>query len=199
MTDTPSDDIVTSRLLLRLMSNEVIEACLAGNLRSAGRLLGASVPKDLLEHTSSFKYGQLQLRDDPDYLPWSARAIILPEERVMIGLVRFHTRPDPEYLHVHVRDAVELGYRIFKNYRRLNYATEAIKAMMLWAQTEFGVNKFVASVSPANKPSLQLVTRMGFTKIGEAMDDVDGVEYVFLLEIDRSIKSGFPPSNLKPS
>jgi hypothetical protein len=40
---------------------------------------------------------------------------------------------------------------------------------------------------------------MGFTKIGEAMDDVDGVEYVFLLEIDRSIKSGFPPSNLKPS
>src|ERR1700754_566146 len=174
MTDTPSDDIVTPRLLLRLMSNEVIEACLAGNLRSAGRLLGASIPKDLLEHTSSFKYNQQQLRDDPDYLPWSARAVILPEEKVMIGLIRFHTRPDPEYLHIYVRDAVELGYRIFKNYQRLNYATEAIKAMMTWAQTEFGVNKFVASVSPNNISSFQLVTRMGFTKIGEIMDDVDG-------------------------
>jgi len=164
------------------MSNEVMEACLAGNLRSAGRLLGASVPKDLLEHTSSFKYSQQQLDKDPDYLPWSARAVILQEEKVMIGLIRFHSRPDPEYLHIYVRNAVELGYRIFKNYRRLNYATEAIKAMMAWAQAEFGIHKFVASVSPENKPSLQLVTRLGFTKIGEVMDDVDGVEYVLLLE-----------------
>jgi RimJ/RimL family protein N-acetyltransferase len=164
------------------MSTEVIEACLAGNLRNAGRLLGASIPKDLLEHTSSFKYGQQQLIDDPDYLPWSARAIILPDEKVMIGLIRFHTRPDPEYLHIYVRDAVELGYRIFKNYRRLNYATEAIKAMITWAQNAFGVHKFVVSVSPANKPSLQLAKRLGFTKIGEATDDVDGIEYVLLLE-----------------
>ena len=53
---------------------------------------------------------------------------------------------------------------------------------MAWAQTEFGVHKFVASVSPENNPSLQLVTRLGFTKIGEAMDDVDGIEYVLLYE-----------------
>jgi ribosomal-protein-alanine N-acetyltransferase len=178
----PLDDIITPRLILRLMNDDVIEACLAGNLRNAGRLLGASVPKELLEHTSSFKYGQQQLNSDPEYKPWSARAVILPEEQVMIGLIRFHSRPDPEYLHAYVRDAVELGYRIFKGYRRLNYATEAIKAMMTWAQTEFGVHKFVASVSPDNIPSLQLVTRMGFTKIGEAMDEVDGMEYVLLYE-----------------
>ena len=167
------------------MSNEVIEAWLAGNLRIAGGLLGASISEELLEHISSFKYGQQQLRDDPDYLPWSARAIILPEEKVMIGLIRFHTRPDPEYLHIYVRNAVELGYRIFKNYRRLNYATEAVRAMMAWAQTEFNVNKFIASVSPENKPSSQLVIRLGFTKIGEAMDEVDGIEYLFLLEVNK--------------
>jgi len=179
---TPLDDIITPRLILRLMSSDVVDACLAGNLRSAGRLLGASIPEELLEHTSSFEYGQRQLNNDPDYFPWSARAVILPEEQVMIGLIRFHSRPDPEYLHAYVRDAVELGYRIFKGYRRLNYATEAIKAMMAWAQTEFGVTKFVASVSPENSPSLQLVTRLGFTKIGEAMDEVDGMEYVLLYE-----------------
>ncbi|MEZ2337544.1 GNAT family N-acetyltransferase [Mucilaginibacter sp. RCC_168] len=179
---TPLDDIITPRLILRLMSSDVVEACLAGNLRSAGRLLGASIPKELLEHTSSFEYGRRQLNNDPDYFPWSARAVILPEEQVMIGLIRFHSRPDPEYLHAYVRDAVELGYRIFKGYQRLRYATEAITAMMTWAQTEFGVTKFVASVSPENIPSMQLVTRLGFTKIGEAMDDVDGLEYVLLYE-----------------
>ncbi|MEN0055793.1 MAG: GNAT family protein [Mucilaginibacter sp.] len=185
MINTLLNDIVTPRLVLRLMNNEVIEACLAGNLRIASGLLGASISEELLEHLSSFKYGQQQLHDDPDYLPWSARAIILPGEKVMIGLIRFHSRPDPEYLHVYVRDAVELGYRIFKNYRRLNYATEAIKATMAWAQSEFNINKFIASVSPENQPSLQLIARMGFIKIGEAMDDVDGVEYVFLLEVNK--------------
>lgn len=181
MTNTPLDDIITPRLILRLMSTDVIEACLAGNLRSAGNLLGAGIPKELLEHTSSFRYGQQQLDNDPDYLPWSARAIILPEEKVMIGMIRFHTRPDPEYLHTYVRDAVELGYRIFTGYRRLNYATEALKAMMTWAQSNFGVYKFVVSISPNNIPSLQLVKRLGFTKIGEAMDDVDDMEHIFLL------------------
>ncbi|MBB6112928.1 Protein N-acetyltransferase, RimJ/RimL family [Mucilaginibacter lappiensis] len=179
---TPLDDIITPRLILRLMSIDVVEACLAGNLRSAGRLLGASIPEELLEHTSSFQYGQRQLNNDPNYFPWSARAVILPEEQVMIGLIRFHSRPDPEYLHTYVRNAAELGYRIFKGYQRLRYATEAITAMMAWAQTEFGANKFVASVSPENIPSMQLVTRLGFTKIGEAMDDVDGMEYVLLYE-----------------
>ena len=182
MTNTPLNDIITPRLILRLMSNDVIEACLAGNLRSAGNILGASIPEALLEHTSSFRYGQQQLDNDPDYLPWSARAIILPEEKVMIGMIRFHTRPDPEYLHNYVRDAVELGYRIFTGYRRLNYATEALKAMIAWAQSNFGVHKFAVSISPANTPSLQLVARLGFTKIGEALDDVDGVEHVFLLD-----------------
>ncbi|NHA05720.1 GNAT family N-acetyltransferase [Mucilaginibacter sp. HC2] len=177
---TPLDDIITPRLILRLMSNEAIEACLAGNLRNAGRMLGASIPEELLEHTSGFEHGMRELNTDPDYFPWSARAVILPEEQVMIGMIRFHSRPDPEYLHAYVRDAVELGYWIFKGYQRLRYATEAITALMTWAHTEFGVNKFIASVSPKNSPSLQLVNNMGFTKVGEAMDDVDGLEYVFL-------------------
>ena len=180
---TPLDDIITPRLILRLMNNDVVDACLAGNLRNAGRLLGASIPKELLEHTSGFEHGLRELSTDPDYFPWSARAVILPEEQVMIGMIRFHSRPDPEYLRAYVRDAVELGYWIFKGYQRLGYATEAITAMMAWAQTEFGISKFAASVSPENTPSLQLVNRMGFTKIGEAIDDVDGMEHVFLYEV----------------
>jgi len=179
---TPLDDIITRRLILRLMSNDVVDACLAGNLRNAGRLLGASIPNELLEHTSGFEHGLRELSADPDYFPWSARAVILPEEQVMIGMIRFHSRPDPEYLRAYIRDAVELGYWIFKGYQRLGYATEAIKAMMNWAKTEFGANKFVASVSPENNPSLQLVNSLGFTKIGEAMDEVDGIEYIFLHE-----------------
>ncbi|MDN5285954.1 MAG: hypothetical protein JWR38_2228 [Mucilaginibacter sp.] len=176
------DDIITPRLILRLMNSEVIEVCLSKNLQTAEQLLGVQISKELLDHATSFSYNKRQLENDPDYMPWSARAIILPQEQVMIGMIRFHTRPDPEYLHDFVRDAVEIGYFIFSEYRRLNYATEAAKAVMIWAQHQFGVHKFIASVSPNNTPSLKLIANLGFTKIGEAMDEVDGMEHVFLHE-----------------
>lgn len=181
---TPADldDIITPRLILNLMNSEVIAACLLDDIQSAEQLLGVQISEEMLDYTDSFIHGNRQLENDPDYLPWSARAIILPDEQVMIGMIRFHTRPDPEYLHAFVRDAVEIGYFIFSKYRRLNYATEAVKAVMAWAQQQFGVRKFVASVSPDNNASLKLITNLGFTKIGEAMDEVDGMEHVFLYD-----------------
>lgn len=185
---TPLDDIVTSRLVLRLMDNEIIAACLAGDLATAERLLGVTIPCELLDHPSSLRYGQQQLKADSGYLPWSARAIILPDERLMIGLVRFHSRPDPVYLHPYARGAVEFGYRIFSDYRSRGYATEAVTAVMNWAQSVFGVSSFVASISPENEFSLRLIAKIGFIKVGEVMDDTDGMEYVFLkiLPVNRN-------------
>jgi ribosomal-protein-alanine N-acetyltransferase len=51
---------------------------------------------------------------------------------------------------------------------------------MNWAQSEFGISSFVASISPENEFSLRLVAKLGFIKVGEVMDDTDGMEYVFL-------------------
>ncbi|WP_160711666.1 hypothetical protein [Chitinophaga solisilvae] len=93
------DDIVTSRLVLRLMSKAVVTSCIAGDFAEAERLLGATIPDDLLESSSSLRFNLRQMEKDPLYLPWSARAVILPEEQKMIGLIRFHSSPDPEELH----------------------------------------------------------------------------------------------------
>ena len=176
----PADDIVTSRLVLRLMQDAVVAACLTGDVALAGRLLDAAVPDELLEDLAGLRLGRERLRKDPRYLPWSTRAIILSRERVMVGHVRFHTRPDPEYLRPHARDAVEVGYLVFSKFRGRGYATEAANAAMDWARTSFGIRRFIASVSPDNVASLRLVARCGFAKIGEAMDEVDGIEHVFL-------------------
>jgi RimJ/RimL family protein N-acetyltransferase len=45
-----------------------------------------------------------------------------------------------------------------------------------------GVDRFVVTVSPGNAPSLALIARLGFARIGEHMDEVDGLEHIFLRE-----------------
>jgi [ribosomal protein S5]-alanine N-acetyltransferase len=172
-------DIHTPRLTLRLMGRPVIDACIAGDLVGAGEMLGVTISDELLDHPSSLRYTLKQLTADPLYLPWGARAIVLGE--TMIGLIRFHSRPGPEYLRQYAPDGVELGYRIFAPYRRQGFVFEAVNALIGWAQSEFDVRYFVASIAPDNIPSLQLAARLGFKKVGETIDETDGPEFIYLL------------------
>jgi len=178
----PCADVVTPRLTLRLMDGGAMAACLAGDLEHAGERLGVTPPLDVLDRPTSFQFGLARLRADPDYLPWSARAVILTAENAMVGHVRFHGRPDPEDPHPFARGAVEFGYTIFEPHRRHGYATEAVIGMMGWARALFGVTRFIASISPENLPSLRLAARLGFIRVGEQVDEIDGLEYVFLGE-----------------
>jgi ribosomal-protein-alanine N-acetyltransferase len=70
------EDIVTPRVVLRLMGWEVIEAILCGDLDYAERILNLQIPQELLDNSSTLKYTRLELKRDSSYLPWSARAII---------------------------------------------------------------------------------------------------------------------------
>ncbi|MFP6857618.1 MAG: hypothetical protein VCA73_10115 [Roseibacillus sp.] len=44
---------------------------------------------------------------------------------------------------------------------------------------------FVLSISPANLPSLRMAEAMNFLKVGEHLDEVDGLEWVMRAEIDE--------------
>ena len=43
-----------------------------------------------------------------------------------------------------------------------------------------GFRRFVASVAPGNAPSLGVVARLGFGRVGTQIDEIDGEEHVFL-------------------
>jgi ribosomal-protein-alanine N-acetyltransferase len=100
----------------------------------------------------------------------------------MVGHIRFHSRPDAEYLHPFAREAVEFGYEVFDAYRRQGYATEAARGAMGWAKGREGVKRFLATVAPDNVPSMAMMKRLGFHRVGEHVDDEDGLEHVFVRE-----------------
>ena len=178
------DDIETPRLLLRLIAPSALRAGLAGDRRAAELSLDAIVPSDLIDEPDVLRYAEARLAEDADYLPWSARAILLKDSRRMVGHVRFHSRPDPDYLHLYARHAVEFGYGIFADCRRRGYAEEAIGGLMRWARERHGVSRFVVTIAPDNRPSTGLAAKLGFNRIGEHLDPIDGIEYVYVLDLN---------------
>jgi RimJ/RimL family protein N-acetyltransferase len=178
----PFDDIETARLLLRLVPPAFLEAGLAGDLAECQALLGARVPPDLLDAPAVLKHAKTRLDEDPRYQPWSMRALVDKHTMAMVGHIRFHTSPDPDYLRPYATQAVEFGYEVFAGHRRQRYAYEAVQGVMQWARERHDVHRFVATVSPDNLPSLNLIARFDFRKIGEHVDPADGVEGIYLCD-----------------
>lgn len=175
-----TDEIATPRLILRLLQRPALDACMAGDAAQATRLLGANVPDALLGPTSSLRYTLAELDRDPAYGPWGTRAIVLRATGEMAGYIRFHERPSPARPHPFGGLAAEFGYSVFPAHQRRGYATEAVGAMMRWAEDQHGITRFIAAISPANTASRALAARLGFVRIGRQIDEIDGPEDVFL-------------------
>lgn len=173
------DDIVTDRLVLRLLSQEALEATETRNIDGASQLLDLKLPQDWAEISPLARRRLKQLPDCPQYAPWAVRAIALRGTNEAIGYVNFHELP--QWHELAQKDAcAELGYTIFEIHRRKGYVEEAVRALMAWA-LERGALHFIFSISPNNMPSQALAHKLGARMIGVQIDEEDGPEDVFLL------------------
>ena len=158
------------------MSVPFMEALARKDLAAASAEIGAIVPAwvaDELENFLKYRLGQLRL--DPSIRVWLGRAMVLTADdgtRRVVGSIGFHGPPDEQ-------GRLEVGYSVDPPYRRRGYASESVKALFDWAHREHGIKRFIASISPDNEPSLSLTAAYGFHKVGEQMDEIDGLEYVF--------------------
>lgn len=139
-------------------------------------MLGVAIPAEWPDEDDLYMLG-IRLKDvaeHPDWAPWLLRAIVDKERTHMLGYVNFHSPPNKEGM-------AEIGYTIFSEHRRRGFAEEAVKAMFAWAVEQGGIEKFRASVSPSNEPSLRMVEKLGFSLVGQQWDEIDGLELVFEL------------------
>jgi ribosomal-protein-alanine N-acetyltransferase len=167
--------IKTERLELVSFSARIVEHVLAGTADGVPFRVPPDWPD---EHDRRFL--ELRLRDlsaFPQFQEWLVRAVVC--DREMIGHAGFHGPPGVNA--IKAPDAVEIGYSIFEPHRRKGYASETARALVDWATDEHGVEHFVASVAPANEPSLRLVRSLGFEQTGSRIDAEDGEELVFEL------------------
>lgn len=184
---TPVNVITTARLELVLMSVSFMEALRASDFVTAEQEIGAGVPHGMAADLEHFlEYRLAQVARDPVILEWLGRAMVLAGDdgtRRVIGSIGFHGPPDDS-------GRLEVGYRVEPAFRRRGYAIEAVRALFDWATECHGVTRFVASVSPTNEASLSLIAQLGFREIGSQIDEIDGLELVFLLDRGQAVPAG---------
>ena len=177
--------IETDRLLLISMTPRFLEASLQGDRAAAEDELGFDVPPVWLEEQWLMRLRLDDLHENPAAQQWLLRAICLPDDRTMVGSISFHAPPGAPYLQPTAPGGVEIGYSVFPDYRRRGFAGEACAGLINWAAREHGIQRFVVSVSPNNIPSIAIARRLGFRKVGSHVDEIDGPEDVWLLEVMR--------------
>jgi ribosomal-protein-alanine N-acetyltransferase len=169
-----STDVISDRLDLVPMSMELMQALQRGDRQSAQQMTGYPIPADWPEGMKSvLRYRIAIARERPGTLPLLLRAMVLrADPEVVVGRIGFHGPADDTGM-------LEIGYEVFAPYRRRGYAREAVVAMFRWAQRDPAVLRFRASVSPANEPSRNLITGLGFIEVGTQWDEEDGEETIF--------------------
>ena len=179
--DVPA--IFSERLELISLSPEFLEASLQGDVSTAEALLGLSISAEWFESKWLIQLRLSDLQQDSNLQPWLLRAVVLRDRKIMIGHIGFHGPPDAEYLREYAPGGAELGYTIFPAFRRRGYAREAAEALMRWGREEHSVPRFVVSIRPDNSPSLRLAERLGFRWVGSHIDEIDGLENIYRLDV----------------
>jgi RimJ/RimL family protein N-acetyltransferase len=173
--------IETSRLVLRTLPPAALAVLVAGDRAEASRLAGCDLGDFPDEERGIAEVRLKDLAEDPDYLPWSLRAMALKPNLAFVGHFNFHAKPGADYLKELAPGAVELGYFVMPAWRRRGLAEEAALAMMDWARHAHGIGRFVVSIGPWNAASVAMARKLGFARIGSHIDDKDGYEDILAL------------------
>ena len=158
------------RLDLVVLSGELLDACLADDLPRARQLADFALTDNFAQHYERewIILRRRQVLDDPAWEPWSLRAMVLRDARLMVGFTSFHGPPGVNDLGT--VGAAEVGYTVFPEFRRRGYATETCRLMLEWARREHGVRHFISGVEPSNAPSLRVLEKLGFAPMGIMSD-----------------------------
>jgi [ribosomal protein S5]-alanine N-acetyltransferase len=168
--------IRTARLELVPFEPEAISQLIAGDRELAQRTLGLRLPAEFPDAGELAGFLPIQLKRMtamPARRDWLARLMLRDDSDEVVGHCGFHGPPD-------VIGRAEIGYTVFTAFRGRGFAREAAQGLVAWAFGQ-GQREVYATVAPANAPSLAVVRALGFTEVGTQIDEVDGLELVFVL------------------
>jgi RimJ/RimL family protein N-acetyltransferase len=164
---------VTPRVQIFPLDPAALRALAEGDLAAADRTSSVPLTPYLAgpDCRGVWTVRATQVVEEPGSAAWITGVVWDPDRRIAVGRAGYHGPPEDGVL--------EVGYSIDPQYRRQGYARAALRALVDRAGREPGVTTVRASVSPDNVASRDLVLSEGFVRVGEQIDDEDGLEFVY--------------------
>ena len=128
--------------------------------------------RHLVDDPGPLPYRIPRIEANPEAAQYLLRLAVLRDERIVIGSAGFHDLPDANGM-------IEIGLGVEPEYRGRGYATEMLRGMWRWVIDQPGVVTLRYTVSPDNAASQAIITRLGFARVGQQIDDEDGPEDIF--------------------
>jgi RimJ/RimL family protein N-acetyltransferase len=134
------------------------------------RLLDAQVPTNWPPESAAdaLPWFLERLEADAANLGWLAWYALRTggelEERTLIGGIGFKGRPT-------VEGTVDVGYSVLPQFHGQGYAGEMLGGILPWAFQCPEVVRVVADTMPTNTPSVRLLLRHGFRKVGSGSEE----------------------------
>ena len=147
-----TDEVVTDRLVLRVLSADESRAILDG--RREGRSWADDYPTegDVVVAALAMASGEESLP------PWCAYQVVERATGVVVGGAGFKGPPR--------EGVVEVGYGLAVSARGRGYATEAVRALVGLAHDHANEASIEAETDPGNTASQRVLLRAGFADVG---------------------------------
>jgi ribosomal-protein-alanine N-acetyltransferase len=152
------------------LGRDALAALIQGDLDVAAAHAGVALPPFLLGEDWLWRIRLGQIARHPADEPWVAWLALRDDE--VIGHCGFHGPPDES-------GEVEIAYTVLPELRGRGLAGQLLDALIEWCVERDCVSSMRASISPDNTASLALVRRRGFERVGEQIDEEDGLEWIF--------------------
>jgi ribosomal-protein-alanine N-acetyltransferase len=174
----------TTRLDLRPLGAEAIEALLAGDGESLRRLTGArfreAAPPPYM--AEALPVVRDRLRERPAETPWWNWLVVDRSSGEAVGSVAFGGP-------VNAEGAVLVGYAMYADFEGRGYATEAVRAMVAWAFAQPGVREVRALAPVWNTPALRVAENVGMRPVASEVDDDVGEVLLYAVTAPASVGS----------
>lgn len=155
---------MTPRLILEPMTLDLVEAVFRSDRAALERIAGAKIPaawpgRVLVER--AFSASLEAIRSDPERRLWGDCLMITreSEERLVIGSIIFHGRPDDS-------GVAEIGYGVEERWQGKGIASEGTRAAVEWALAQAGVTAVAATTPPWHTASIRVLEKSGLARIG---------------------------------
>jgi len=149
--------ILTERLILESMTPEMFKGLSRLQTYNEYKCCKAW-PKAIIK--AMIKQDLKRYRKYPELMKWSVWLIFRASDKVCIGDIGFKGTPD-------INGAVEIGYSVDAQARKLGYGCEAVKGLTDYALEHGQVSIVQADCLKDNAPSIRILEKVGYKKINE--------------------------------